>query len=53
MNILYFKKVKYVYILFGLVFESLAHEVDVHVCSFFSLSTNLSLRSVCVCNTTT
>jgi len=34
MNILNFKKVKYIYIWFGLVFESLAHEVDMHVCSF-------------------
>jgi hypothetical protein len=29
------QKVKYIYIWFGLVFESLAHEVDMHVCSFF------------------
>jgi len=28
-------KFKYIYIWFGLVFESLAHEVDMHVCSFF------------------
>jgi len=35
MNILDFKKVKYIYVWFGLVFESLAHEVDMHVCSFF------------------
>ena len=34
MNILNFKKVKYIYIWIGLVFESLAHEVDMHVCSF-------------------
>jgi hypothetical protein len=34
MNILNFKKVKYIYIWFGLVFESLANEVDMHVCSF-------------------
>jgi len=30
-----FKKAKYIYIRFGLVFESLAHEVDIHVCSSF------------------
>jgi hypothetical protein len=35
MNILNFKKVKYIYICFGLVFESLENEVDLHVCSFF------------------
>jgi len=35
MNIMNFKKVKYIYIWFGLVFESLAHEVDMHICSFF------------------
>jgi len=34
MNILNFKKVKYIYIWFGLVFESLAHEVGTHVRSF-------------------
>jgi hypothetical protein len=34
MNILNLKKVKYFYIWFGLVFESLAHEVNIHVCSF-------------------
>jgi len=34
MNILNFKKLKYIYIWFGLVFESLAHTVDVHVRSF-------------------
>ena len=26
----------------------LAHEVDMHVCSFFSLSTNLRFRSLCM-----
>jgi hypothetical protein len=31
------KKVKYIYIRSGLVFESLAHEVHMHVCSFFYL----------------
>ena len=35
MNILNFKWVKYTYIWFGLLFESLAHEVDMHVYSFF------------------
>jgi len=35
MNILNFKKVKYIYIKFGMVFESLAHEVNMHVCSIF------------------
>jgi len=33
MNILNFKKVKYFYIWFGSVFESLAHEVNMYVCS--------------------
>ena len=41
------------YVWFGLVFESLAHEVDMHVCSFFSLSSNLYVRSVCVYNKAT
>ena len=35
MNILNLKKVKYIYLWFGLVFENLAHEVDMHVCFFF------------------
>ena len=35
MNILNFKKVKYIYIWFGLVFESLAHEDHMQVRSFF------------------
>jgi len=35
MNILNFKKVKYFYIWFGLVFESLVHEVDMYVRSFY------------------
>jgi len=35
MNILNFKKVKYIYIRLGLVFESLANEVNMHVCSIF------------------
>ena len=36
-----------------MAFGSLAHEVDMHVCLFFLLSTNLYFRSVCVHNTTT
>ena len=36
MNILNFKNIKYIYIWFGLVFDSSAHAaVDMHVCSFF------------------
>jgi len=34
-NISNFKKVKHIYISFGLVFESLTHEVDLHVYSIF------------------
>jgi hypothetical protein len=29
------KNVKYIYIGFGMLFENLAHEYDIHVCSFF------------------
>jgi len=35
MNILNFNQVKYIYTRSGMVFESLAHEVDMYVCSFF------------------
>jgi len=39
MNILNFKKIKFIYILSKLVFESLAHKIDTQFCFF--LITNL------------
>ena len=45
-NILNFKKVKYIYIWFGLVFESLAHDVNMPVCSFFPKKFKLVLQKI-------
>ena len=35
MNILNFKKVKFIYIWSKVVFESLSHKIDIHLCFFF------------------
>jgi len=52
MNVLNFKKVKCIYIRFGLVYESLAHEVDRHVCSLFLYLLTCTLDLFVLCNIT-
>ena len=39
MNIQNFKKIIFIYIRLKLVFESLAHKIDIHRCLFYSLTT--------------
>ena len=42
------QKVKYFYIWFGLVFESLAHEVDMHLCMFLFLNVLMCILNLLV-----
>ena len=46
MNILKFKIIKFIYILSQLVFESLAHKIDIHLCLFYFLTVYLVFVSV-------
>ena len=46
MNILNFRKIKFIYIWSKLVFESLAYKMDIHLYLIYSLNTCLVFVSV-------